>query len=275
MLVARPAVAVQRYQSQIVLGARITLLGGLAEPFRCSVGVAIDPLAGKVHQPERHLRRRNALYGCSLIPAGGGRKILLHPVTIGVEDAEAKLGSGAALSGGERVPVPSFPIIGLATDPPCVNQPGIGLRVGDPLLGGRLAPMQRPGWVLRDVEPVWKEQRSIVVGGLGVALGGGTIPTRKARRLRAITFEVQQAELMLCHSVTQLRRPPVPAGGIGEIGDNPVAAGVEQSQAIEGFWISGDCRRRPFLERCRVIATFIRVMAAIHHRHGMGTLEKS
>ena len=80
---------------------------------------------------------------------------------------------------------------------------------------------------------------------------------------------------MLCHSVTQLRRPPVPAGGIGEIGDNPVAAGVEQSQAIEGFWISGDCRRRPFLERCRVIATFIRVMAAIHHRLGMGTLEKS
>ena len=145
--------------------------------------VAIDALAGKVHQPERHLRRRIAFFCRFLVPASGGRKVLLHPVTIGVEDAEPELGSGAALSGGERIPVPSFLIIVLATDPPRVNQPGIGLRVGDPLLGRRPAPTQRLGRVLRDVEPVRKEQCSIVVGGLGVALGRGTIPSRKARRL--------------------------------------------------------------------------------------------
>ena len=125
------------------------------------------------------------------VPASRGREILLQPVTVGVEDAEAELGSGAALSGGTRIPVPSCLIIVLATDPARVNQPGIGLRVGDPLLGRRPAPTQRLGPVLRDLEPVWKEQRSIVVGGLGVALGGGTIPSRKARRLRAVAVKMQ------------------------------------------------------------------------------------
>ena len=190
-LVARPAGAFQSEQRQIVLGARVALLGGFAEPFRRFVDVAIDALAGKVHQPERHLRRRIAFFCRFLVPAGRGREILLQPVTVGVEDAEAELGSGAALSGGARIPVPGRLIIVLATDPARVNQPGIGLRVGDPLLGRRPAPTQRLGPVLRDLEPVWKEQRSIVVGGLGVALGGGTIPSRKARRLRAVAVKMQ------------------------------------------------------------------------------------
>ena len=125
------------------------------------------------------MRRGIALLGGFLVPARGNGEVLFHPVTVGVEDAEAELGNGAALSSGKRVPAPRFLIIPLAADPPRVNQPGIGLRIGDPLLGGRTAPAQRFGRVICDLEPVWKEQRSIVVGGLGVALGGDPIPSHK------------------------------------------------------------------------------------------------
>ena len=103
-------------------------------------------------------------------------------MTVGVEDAEPELAGSAVLSGGERVPVASFLIIALATDPARINQSGIGLRVGDPLLGGCPAPAQRLARVLWDLEPVRKEQRSIVVGGLGVALGGVTIMARASLR---------------------------------------------------------------------------------------------
>ncbi len=267
-LVARPAVAFQSEQRQIVLGARIALLGGFAEPFRRFVDVAIDALARKAHQPERHLRSGIALLGSLLVPDGGGRKIRLHPVTVGVEDAESEFGSAAALGSGERVPVASFLIIALAADPARVNQPGIGLCVGEPLLGSRPAPAQCLGRILWDVEPVRKEKRSIVVGGLGVVLGGGTIPSRKARRMGAVAVEMHQAELMLRHRMALLCRAPVPAGGIGEVGDNAMPTGIEQSQPIPGFGVSGGSRRGPFLEGCNVIATFIRLMAALHGRSG-------
>jgi hypothetical protein len=75
--------------------------------------------------------------------------------------------------------------------------------------------------------------------------------------------------------MTLLRRPPIPAGGIGEIGENPMAAGVEQSQPIRGLRISEGSRRSPFLQRCNVIATFISLTAAFHRRLWMGTREKS
>jgi hypothetical protein len=263
-LIARPSVAFQGEQRQIVLGARIALLGGFAEPFCRFADVAIDALTGKVHQPERHLRRGIALLGSFLVPAGGGRKIRLHLMAVGVEDAEAELGSGAALSSGKRVPVASLPIIGLTPDPPRVNQPGIGLCIGDPLLGSRPAPTQSLGRVVRDVEPVREEQRSIVLGSLGVVLGGGTIPSRKARRMRAMAVEMQQAELMLSHRMTLFRRTPVPAGGIGEVGQNPVPAGVQQSQPVRGLRISAGSGCRPFRQRCNVIAAFIRLTAALH-----------
>jgi hypothetical protein len=76
------------------------LLGGFGEPFRRFVGVAADALAGKVHQPECHLRRGIALPSSFLVPIGGGRNIPLNSLTIGVEDAESEFGSGAALRGG-------------------------------------------------------------------------------------------------------------------------------------------------------------------------------
>ena len=75
--------------------------------------------------------------------------------------------------------------------------------------------------------------------------------------------------------MTLLRRPPIPAGSIGEIGENPVPAGVEQSQPIRGLRISEGSRRSPFLQRCNVISTFISLTAAFHRRLWMGTRERS
>jgi hypothetical protein len=123
-----------------------------------------------------------------------------------------------------------------------MDQPSIGLSVDDTLFGSRPAPAQCLGRIRRDVEPIREEQRSIVVGGRGVAFGGGTIPSRKARRMRVVTIEMQQAELMLRHRVALLRGAPVPAGGIGEICDNPVSAGVEQSQPMRGLGIFAGSR---------------------------------
>src|SRR5271169_2855170 len=83
---------------------------------------------------------------------------------------------------------------------------------------------------------------------------------------------MQQAELVLRRRMTLFRRPPIPAGGIGEIGENPMSARVEQSQPIGGFRISDGSRRRPFLQGRGVIATFVSVAAAIHCRSGPAQL---
>ena len=90
-----------------------------------------------------------------------------------------------------------------------------------------------------------------------------------------VTIEMQQAELMLRHRVALLRGAPVAAGGIGEICDNPVSAGVEQSQPIRGLGIFAGSGPRPFLQGCGVIATFIRLTAALHRCLWMGTREES
>ena len=97
-------------------------------------------MTGKVHQSERCLRCGIALLRRLLVPIGGCRKIFLHPVAVRVEYAETELSSRTALRGGEFVPMPGFPIIRLAPGAARIDQPGIGLRVGDPLLGGRPAP---------------------------------------------------------------------------------------------------------------------------------------
>jgi len=73
---------------------------------------------------------------------------------------------------------------------------------------------------------------------------------------------------MLRRSMTLFRSPPIPGGGIGEIGENSMPAGVEQPQAIRGFGISGRRRRGPFLERFGVVLAFVGVGAALHSRSG-------
>ena len=93
--------------------------------------------------------------------------------------------------------------------------------------------------------------------------------------MRAVAVEMQQAELVLRRRMTLFRRPPVPGRGIGEIGENPMSAGAEQSQPIGGLGIFAGSRLRPFLQGCGVIATFIRLTAALHRRLWMGTREKS
>jgi hypothetical protein len=72
--------------------------------------------------------------------------------------------------------------------------------------------------------------------------------------------------------MTLFRRPPIPAGGIGEIGENPMSARIEQSQPIGGFRISDGSRRRPFLQGRGVIATFVSVAAALRCRSGPAPL---
>ena len=60
---------------------------------------------------------------------------------------------------------------------------------------------------------------------------------------------------MLRGGMTRFRRAPIPSGGIGQIGENPMPAGVEQCQPIAGLGISGRCRRGPRFQRRGVILT--------------------
>jgi len=61
-----------------------------------------------------------------------------------------------------------------------------------------------------------------------------------------------------------LRRPPIPGGSIGEIGEDPVPAGVEQSQPVRRVGISGGGRRQPFLERRGVVRPLVGLCAALN-----------
>jgi hypothetical protein len=47
--------------------------------------------------------------------------------------------------------------------------------------------------------------------------------------------------------VTLLCRAPIMGGRVGKVGEDPVAAGVEHSQAIRAFGIAVRCRQRPRL----------------------------
>ena len=55
---------------------------------------------------------------------------------------------------------------------------------------------------------------------------------------------------------------------IGETGEDAVPAGVEQTQAIRGFRISGRRRAGPFFEGRSVIRALVSVTAALHCRPG-------
>jgi len=69
---------------------------------------------------------------------------------------------------------------------------------------------------------------------------------------------------MLCGGVTRFRRAPVPSGGIGQIGENPTPAGVEQCQPIAGLGICGRRRGGPRLQRSGVILPRIGIGAALN-----------
>src|SRR5207245_9098798 len=101
---------------------------------------AADTLTREIHQPERHLGRIVALLGGLLIPARSSRKVDFDAMTIGVKDAETELGRGAALLGGELVPASGFLIVAFAADAARIDQPSIGLRIGNSFLGCCPAP---------------------------------------------------------------------------------------------------------------------------------------
>src|SRR5690348_531694 len=96
-------------------------------------------------------------------------------MTIGVEDAKTQLAGGTALLSGELVPPPGLHIIPLAADAARIDQPSIVLRFGMALLGGRPAPAQRLGRVLRHLEAVRKEELSIAFGGCLVAFDSRSV----------------------------------------------------------------------------------------------------
>jgi hypothetical protein len=246
-LAARPPVAFQREQRQIVLGARIALLGGLFEQRRAFFAIPLYALAGPVHQPERHLRRRIPLFGSFLVPARCCPQVFLDAVTVGVKDAKAERGGGAALVGSALIPPPGLFVVAFAANPARTNQPGIGLRVDDSLLGGRPAPAQRLGRFLRHVEAVRKEKLAIVLGRFAVALGGHPVPSRDARRVLGVASQVEQAELVLRFGMILLRSSPIIESRVGEVGKDPMAAGIEQPQTIVCFGIPRRGGGRPRL----------------------------
>src|SRR5689334_24780980 len=86
--------------------------------------------------------------------------------------------------------------------------------------------------------------------------------------MRAVAIEMQQAELMLRRGMPLFRRPSIPGGGIGAIGEHPVSTGVEQSQAIRGLGIPGKSRNRPLLEGRGIICSFVSLTPTLHRRSG-------
>ena len=96
-------------------------------------------------------------------------------MTISVEDAKTQLAGGTTLLSGELVPPPGLHIIRFATNATRIDQPGVGLRFGMPLLGGCPAPAQRLGRILRHLKAVRKEELPIVFGGCLVAFGSRSV----------------------------------------------------------------------------------------------------
>src|SRR3984893_2649139 len=210
------------------------------------------------------------LLGGLFVPDRGSREVDLDAVTIGIKDAEAELGGSAALLRGELIPTPGFLIVLSAADAARVDQPGIGLRVDDSLLGRCPAPAQRLDGVLRHIEAVREQKVPIAFGGRAVALGSSLVPPRETRPpIDAITVQMQKAQLMLSLGVTLRCRPLIAGGSIGEIGQDSVTTGIEQSQAVGRFGISERCRRSPFLECRGVIGTLIRVTSARYFGCGL------
>src|SRR6201981_3529080 len=92
------------------------------------------------------------------------------------EDAKPQPAGGTSLLSGELVPPPGLHIIRFATNAARIDQPGVGLRFGMPLLGGCPAPTQRLDGILRHLETVRKEELPIVFGGCLVAFGSRLVP---------------------------------------------------------------------------------------------------
>ena len=113
-------------------------------------------------------------------------------------------------------------VILLAAEPQGVHLSGIGLGFRHSLLGGGQAPTQRFTVVLRDAETPREKSSGFV------ALRRQLIPSA-GFGVRARTFLIDQAELILSSEVSLLGGTTIPGDRVGQIGQHTVPARVEQA----------------------------------------------
>ncbi len=169
-----------------------------------------------------------------------------------MQDAETEFGGGDALLRRQQIPAPGRLVIGLAAEAARIHHPGIGLRLGEPLLGRRDAPAQRLGVILRHVDAVREHQLEIVVGGALVDFGGAVIPAADVV-MRVTAVQIGQAQLELRLGMPLLGGPAIPHDAVAQIAENALAAGKKQPEPILRLAVAGLGERCQHPRRGRII----------------------
>src|SRR5215468_6046419 len=149
----------------------------------------------------------------------------------------------------------SFGSIRLATQPPQIQQPEIGPRLGSPLRRREPAPAHRLGIVRRHGNPGREPQISIPFGGLPVGCDGRPIPTFAGAGL---PVKIDETELKLRLEMTLLGRAAVPSDRVRRVANDALSAGIGEAKAVLRLRVPGAGGPGKTAERDRIAVPALR-----------------